>query len=288
MRSITIPRQLQHPEFRFVLIPRGSKAPCEKHWTTINNYRFDDPKLRAWLERGGNYGVCCGFGELVGLDADDPLIAECFEQHFGPTFRVRSGSGRGFHDYVVVRGMRAKQVFEHNAKHLGEAQFLGQQLVGPGSVHPSGGLYTVVRDLPILELDCAGFMKAFEGFLRPRVKTLTGSQANWPRRGVGRDLQSIPLTAVISLRGVRCGQEIQGANPWHGSTTGHNFSLNTVLNVWHCFRCNAGGGVAKAIALNEGLTSHCDDALSLEVFRRVIEIARKEYLLRSGKTPTTR
>ena len=153
-----------------MLIPRRSKAPCEKSWNRANNYRFDDPKLRAWLQRGGNYGVCCGFGDLVGLDADDPLISSIFEQQFGPTFRVRSGSGRGFHDYVVVRGMQAKQVFERNGKHLGEAQFSGQQLVGPGSVHPAGGFYTVVRDLPILELDSVSFMKAFEGFLRPRAE----------------------------------------------------------------------------------------------------------------------
>jgi len=134
-----IPRELQRPEFRFLLIPRGSKAPCEKAWTTTNNYRFDDPKLIAWLARGGNYGVCCGFGELVGIDADDPVISEIFEQHFGPTFRVRSGSGRGFHDYAIVHGMREKQLFELDGKHLGEAQYLGQQLVGPGSLHPSGG-----------------------------------------------------------------------------------------------------------------------------------------------------
>src|SRR5208283_3316611 len=68
-----IPPQLQRPEFRFVLIPRGSKAPCEKHWTSINNYRFDDLKLIRWLQQGGNYGVCCGLGNLAGIDADDPI-----------------------------------------------------------------------------------------------------------------------------------------------------------------------------------------------------------------------
>jgi hypothetical protein len=95
-RPNLIPWQLQRPEFRFVLIPRGSKAPWDKDWPTINNYPFDDPKLMAWLMHGGNYGVCCGFGNLVGIDADDPIVAELFERHFGPTFRVGSGSGRGF------------------------------------------------------------------------------------------------------------------------------------------------------------------------------------------------
>jgi hypothetical protein len=73
------------------------------------------------------------------------------------------------------------------------------------------------------------------------------------------------------------GGEIHTANPWHGSTNGKNFSLNTVRNVWHCFRCNAGGGVAKAIALNEGLIGRCDDVLSVETFFRIIRIAKGKY-----------
>jgi len=47
-----IPSQLQRPGFRFVLIPRVAKAPCEKQWTTRNHYRFDDPKLTEWLAQG--------------------------------------------------------------------------------------------------------------------------------------------------------------------------------------------------------------------------------------------
>ena len=179
----TIPRQLQRPDFRFVLIPRRSKAPCEKRWTSTNNYRFDDPKLIGWLKRGGNYGVCCGFGNLVGIDADDPIIAERFEQNFGSTFRVRSGSGRGFHDYAIVHGMRERQLFERNGLHLGEAQSLGQQLVGPGSVHPTGGIYTVVRDLPILEMEWVSFLKAFKEFLRPRVTTVAQRHAHFSPTG---------------------------------------------------------------------------------------------------------
>ena len=209
-----------------MLIPSRSKAPCEKAWSTTHNYCFNDPKLTNWLEQGGNYGVCCGFGNLVGIDADDPIIAEAFEQHFGPTFRVRSGSGRGFHDYAIIHGLREKQIFERNGQHLGEAQYLGQQLVGPGSVHPSGGRYRIVQDLPIVELDAAAFLKGFEGFLRPRVKRNMGRPSRWPPTRVSDELQSIPLTAVIGLRGVRCGEEIHGVNPWHGSTTGRNFSLN--------------------------------------------------------------
>jgi len=278
--SEMIPHQLQRSEFRFILIPRGEKVPCEKNWTTINNYRFDDPKLKAWLVRGGNYGVCCGFGDLVGIDADDPSISELFDRHFGPTFRVRSGSGRGFHDYAIVKGMPGKQLFEQNGKHLGEAQFRGQQLVGPGSIHPCGGVYTIVRDVPIVEIDYASFVRAFKGLFKCRLMKSPLRQTYSHLTASQGDLRSIPLCRIITLRGVRRDDEIQGANPWHGSTTGKNFNLNTVRNVWHCFRCNAGGGVAEAIALNEGLIQSCADELGVETFRKVIWIAKQKYGLR--------
>jgi Bifunctional DNA primase/polymerase, N-terminal len=281
-----IPKQLQRPEFRFVLIPRGSKAPCQKHWTTTSNYGFDEPKLIKWLQSGGNYGVCCGFGNLVGIDADDPIIARIFERHFGSTFRVRSGSGRGFHDYVIVPGLRGKLQFERDGQHLSEAQCAGQQLVGPGSVHPSGGSYTVVRDVPIVNIDSPSFLKAFAGFLRPKAKMTTPVQTRWRPTGSQQGIQSLPLSAVLSIRGIRRREEIHGSNPWHGSTTGHNFSLNMARNVWHCFRCNAGGGVAKAIALNAGIIRRCDDTLTPADFRKVMAIVRRFRTRQSLRSQT--
>jgi len=117
--QIDIPRQLEPPEFRFVLVQERAKRPVEKQWTTINNYRFDDSKLLDWLAKGRNYGVCCGYGSLVVVDSDDSSIAERSQEKLGVTFRVRSGSGRGFHDYFTVESMRKKEIFERDGKHLG-------------------------------------------------------------------------------------------------------------------------------------------------------------------------
>ena len=135
---IDIPRQLERPEFRFLLVQERAKRPVESLWTTINNYGIDGQKLRDWLSKGRNYGVCCGYGDLVVVDSDEALIAERSQEKLGATFRVRSGSGRGFHDYFTVEGMEKKEIFERNGKHLGEAQCVGQMVVGPGSIHPSG------------------------------------------------------------------------------------------------------------------------------------------------------
>jgi len=52
--QIGIPRQLERPEYRFLLVQERAKRPVESQWTTINNYCVDGRKLRDWLTKGRN------------------------------------------------------------------------------------------------------------------------------------------------------------------------------------------------------------------------------------------
>src|SRR6266566_3181144 len=266
--QIDIPRQLERPEFRFVLVQERAKRPVERQWTTTNNYRFDRPKLQDWLAKRGNYGVCCGYGSLVVVDSDDPSIAERSQEKLGATFRVRSGSGRGFHDYFTVGGMQKKEIFERDGKHLGEAQFVGQMVVGPGSVHPSGGLYEIVNDAAIRNVTVEKFRSAFQELIRVQKNyELPQSELSNAPRGT---LQSLPLTAVLyDFRDRRKGRYLQGENPWHGARTGTNFTIDTESNLWTCWRCHCRGGVARAIALKHGLLANCPEILTRAEYRRV-------------------
>src|SRR5208283_1789064 len=54
---------------------------------------------------------------------------------------------------------------------------------------------------------------------------------------------------LMPVKEKRMGNHIQGAHPIHGSTTGNNLSIDTVNNVWHCFRCGSGGGAIEAAAV---------------------------------------
>jgi len=47
--------------------------------------------------------------------------------------------------------------------------------------------------------------------------------------------------------------EIQGSNPFHGSTTGRNYSVNLKKGVWHCFRHNSGGGPLELMGVRDGI-----------------------------------
>ncbi len=138
--------------------------------------------------------------------------------------------------------------------------------------------------MPIVEIDYGEFLKAFEGLIKVKVlKTWQNQESVNNSTGI-EGLQSIPLSSIIAVNGLKHGDEIQGTNPWHGSTTGCNFCLNTSLNVWHCFRCNSGGGVAKAIALNEEIIQECNDLLDGGAFCKVLNIAREKYGLSLHQT----
>lgn len=108
---------------------------------------------------------------------------------------------------------------------------------------------------------------------RPEVKKLNYENEE--------DINSIPLTDIISTSSLKKrGMEYQGSNPWHGSDTGMNFSINTSKNVWHCFRCNCGGSVAHAIGLNHGIITSCSDSISSENFKEILKIAQENYGLK--------
>jgi len=83
----------------------------------------------------------------------------------------------------------------------------------------------------------------------------------------------------------RSGDELRGDHPIHGSTNGGNYVINTAKNLWHCKRCESGGGAALAIAVKEGLIS-CSDAapgvLRGDLFKQVLKIAQEKYGLQGS------
>jgi len=95
------------------------------------------------------------------------------------------------------------------------------------------------------------------------------------------DINSLIMTSIVDMSGLKKrGHEYQGSNPWHGSGTGMNFTLDPSKNVAYCFRCNVGINVAQAIALNEGIISSCEMKISKDQFLQVIRIAQEKHGLK--------
>jgi len=79
------------------------KAPFETKWET-KNYSFDNPSLIDHINKGLNFGIIGGFGNLVILDIDDPKLAEEFEKKLD-TYTIKTGSG-GKHFYFIVEDLK--------------------------------------------------------------------------------------------------------------------------------------------------------------------------------------
>lgn len=76
--------------------------------------------------------------------------------------------------------------------------------------------------------------------------------------------------------------ELMGAHPFHGSTTGQNFRINTDKNVWQCFSSghDSGGDPLMAYAMSKGIV-HCEDCHpglfdDPRLMREVIEALRRD------------
>ena len=114
--------------------------------------------MAGYLAEGHNYGVVTGIGHLIVFDVDDlPRLEELnIINQIPETFTVETGRG-GKHFYLLCRGFKDKMVLEDpelkdldgDPLHLGEIQALGEQVVGPGSLHPNGNYYKVIADVPI-------------------------------------------------------------------------------------------------------------------------------------------
>jgi len=172
-----IPKQLQNPEFRFVLLKPKTKIPFEKNWQK-EGYRFDDPKLLKHLEDGGNFGIIGGYGNLRVLD-DDKTIKEYDDIQ---TFTIRSGGG-GRHFYFIS---------DYATNHVltdgkGELRANNYQVVCPSCIHPNGNTYEILKDLPILHIKGEDLRKIIEPFIRtdaPGTPIDENKQTDTSRSGI--------------------------------------------------------------------------------------------------------
>ncbi|KKN12607.1 hypothetical protein LCGC14_1014750 [marine sediment metagenome] len=161
-----IPKQLHNKDFRFCLIRKQSKQPFEKEWEK-KGYKFDDKKLLDHINSTGNYGVIGGYGRLRILDIDNIEVIDFYKELFNDTFQVKTGSGK-LHIYFFS---------DYNTNHvlinnLGELRANNYQCVGVGSIHPSGGKYEILNDVPIKEYPKERILE----ILKPNIRDIATTE----------------------------------------------------------------------------------------------------------------
>lgn len=268
--------------FRFVkVLPRGKK-PIEVGWTKSQHYSGSEKTFTEWVDAGGNYGVRGDLHHII-IDTDNEILIPLLEQ-LPETFTVRSGSGRGLHAYYLCdnEGSIVLADPENSKNHYGEIQAVGKMVVGPGCIHPSGGTYEIVKDVPVATITLDDVKRVFGTYIKQR-RQITPEEVRRHYQEHGNLFDSISLSDVgcfpTKPKTADATGEIQGGHPLHGSTTGFNFSINPRKNLFHCYRCNSGGGPLEWLAVAEGIID-CSDAgpgcLRGDTFKRVLEIAREK------------
>lgn len=268
---LKIAPQLRVPIFRLVPILNGHKKPEGRRWSTEANYPYDHGLLAGYLAEGHNYGVLTGIGGLVVLDVDDLARLEALGiiGKLPETFTVRTGRG-GSHFYLLCAGLLEKVILEDpelrdaegDPLHLGELQALGQQVVGPGSIHPNGNRYEVIKNLPIATITKGDLLQILAPLKQTSLPEAEQARTTRRRRYGGSSIgDSIPIESVCWPKDIkeRVGAEVRGSHPLHDSTSGKNFAVNTSKNCWHCFRHKSGGGPLEWIAVLKGII-RCEDA----------------------------
>jgi len=248
--------------------PHSGKNAVEKGFQD-KPYRADDPQLQEWLRNGNNYGVLAGDG-LVIVETDTKETTE--KMNAINTFAVQSGSGRGQHFYILSNATENGVVNIDN-KNVANIQVERKYVVGAGCRHFTGNVYKIVNDVPI----------AFVS--KQTLDRLFGVDLTWAgQRRIELEKEAeqekkdydIPIDKVIDLSKLTsCGGGIhRGSHPIHGSISGRNFDVNTAKNVWHCFRCNTGGGALSWIAVKHGIIE-CHEAPLTRKDKRHVEALEK-------------
>jgi hypothetical protein len=137
-------------DIRCIWIPGGTKAPIAKGWPALAT--TDAVRIKQWAVEhpGCNFGLVMG-GGIVAVDVDDPAVLPDLAERglLVPTREHRTPSG-GSHflfrvpdDAVIKNAVRILDGVDIRST--------GGQIVGPGGVHPSGGIYAVEDDSPIAD-----------------------------------------------------------------------------------------------------------------------------------------
>ncbi len=273
-----IPHQLQKDIFGFVKLRKDSKIPFELNWP---DKPYSYKEIQGWIDQGNNYGVLGGYGGLVIIDADTLELSHIVQQRLANTFTVKS-SRFAYHHYFICEEIKNKITIlkKDNIPH-GEIRSHGSQVVGPGSIHPEAGTrYTVVNDIEIAEVSREQIYSALSEYI-------TADLPKEDKKDIEADSSNINIVDVLNKKNIyarRIGDQLVCAHPVHGSTNNSNFVVNPEKNVWHCFRCNSGGGALSLIAVLEGIIQ-CSEAVSGGLrgnkFIETQRIARQKY----GFTP---
>jgi len=169
-----IPEQLWNPEFRFLkLRPKGKEPTGDSKGWQENNFKFDDEEFIKYLASGGNYGVIGGYGNLILIDADSEEIRRIADE-LPETFTIKTGSPEPYkkhYYYIADNKIKPIRFTAEKLGDLGDVRSVGQYVVGANCLHPKGGVYKIIKDIPITKITEEEIREAFKEFIEKDLVT---------------------------------------------------------------------------------------------------------------------
>lgn len=149
--------------FNLIPLRDNSKLPAIK-WDDYKTKHYSGPI-------GKNYAVICGdISKCVVIDLDDKSLAteifENFEKLKTQTLIVETN--KGYHVYIKPKNgeyPHGKMPLTNTRGQHIDVQSNGSYVVGPGSIHPSGKVYTIISTTEnIKEIDLDEFLKSLKNY----------------------------------------------------------------------------------------------------------------------------
>ena len=218
-RGVTLDDVLRLHALGLSVIPLkpNSKAP-DGEWKPYQTSRPSEGQLREWFANGvvGNAGIPLGaVSGVVVIETDTPEAEGWCAAHL-PDTPMKTRSARGIHRYyrLPTGGVELPASLEVGDLTI-EVKRDGQYVVAPGSVHPSGHVYTEVEPWPtsldrVPAFPMDGLGAEPQKKLAPLPKSVTAGNRNKTLfregcrlRRLGLERDEI-LAALLSINTNRC------------------------------------------------------------------------------------
>lgn len=288
------PIQYRNEKLRFTKINKNSKEPLGNNWNT-DTYQYNDEELiNSIVKQGINYGVVCGYGNLIVIDWDNRDFYDELKDKLPNTFQTQSPSYKSCpHSYYFIEDRDQPDGFrlrDDNGNTLADIQGKGTCVVGTKSIHPDyidGEPYKVVNDIPISTIKWEQIIEVFEPYINEKTN-ITGKTREKkeyePRDNelIDKIKAAIPIDVALQNYDIDTSHNPTGC-PFHDSKKGKCLSFNTSDNTWHCFHCGEGGDIFNLVALYMGL-----DTTDKNDFKKLLKVlsdeAGIEYEISDNKT----
>jgi hypothetical protein len=268
---------LQYPNLNYVKINKGAKRCIELRWNT-RVYRHDCFSLNEHLRAGGMYGVQTNnsFIEIDGvqrnliiIDFDSREFQDKVLDKFPETLATTSGSPKNCVHLWLATDKQEKKFAIKDEEENTLADVFGEhgQVVAPGSVHPSGSTYRIVKDVPIAYMPYDEILNIIKPYMKEEPKQIIKPKQSYGTNSFYDMVKSrIDVIDVLGLLGIDTNRPRTNC-PLHESVSGECLSFNR--EVWNCHHCGKNGNVFSLVkeAYNLG---------TKETFEKLAELTNLE------------